>query len=80
VSIVQNKQVDRAAAAADWVQEMRIMELERIKGKAEETCKRLETDIQNIKQQKVWHAAGWFCGASPMHNLPWQDSLGSRVL
>ncbi len=56
------------------------MELERIKGKAEETCKRLETDIQNIKQQKVWHAAGWFCGASPMHNLPWQDSLGSRVL
>lgn len=29
------------------------MELERIKGKAEEACKRLQNDIQNIKQQKV---------------------------
>ncbi|GAB4822357.1 hypothetical protein N2152v2_009403 [Parachlorella kessleri] len=33
--------------------EKRIMELERIKGKAEETCKRLQNDIHNIKQQKV---------------------------
>ena len=39
------------------------MELERIKGKAEETCKRLHVDIQNIKQQKVggseWQGRAW---------------------
>ncbi len=44
----------RAASlcGSSW-QEKKILELERIKGKAEETCNRLQGDIQNIKQQKV---------------------------
>ena len=35
------------------MQEKKMMELERLKGKAEEACKRLQTDILSIKQQKV---------------------------
>lgn len=60
------------------------MELERIKGKAEEACKRLQADIQNIKQQKVrqagrqwqcWPVAGACsvsCCGYHLERLPWR--------
>ena len=43
------------------------MELERIKGKAEEACSRLRADIQSIKQQKVGaqRLARWPAGLGP---------------
>ena len=35
------------------LQEKRVLELERMKGKAEGACRKLEADILSMKQQKV---------------------------
>jgi hypothetical protein len=35
------------------LQEKRVLELERMKGKAESACRKLESDILSMKQQKV---------------------------